>query len=200
MKKKGMLLFGLVVVMLFTSCGTEDKSGRSFVKKEVPKENPMQLSAEKETEVSIESESEEAVNSEQNDEGQQIDAEEKNYEEEQEENVVESDSSENDTEENEKQEETDVSDASSGAVNPELKAFLDEYEAFMDEYVEFMEKYNDSGYSVEMLSDYLKMMDRYADFAETADKYDSEEMSAADAAYYIEVTSRVSKKMLEVAY
>lgn len=97
-------------------------------------------------------------------------------------------------------EKTEAADTSSGDVDSDLKAFLDEYEAFMDEYVEFMKKYKESGSSVEMLSDYMTMMQRYADFASAAEKYNSEEMSAADAAYYLDVTTRISKKMLEVAY
>lgn len=96
--------------------------------------------------------------------------------------------------------EEETADRSSGEVNPDLKAFLDEYEAFMDDYVAFMKKYKESGSSAEMLSDYMTMMQRYADFASAAEKYNSEEMSAADAAYYLEVTTRISKKMLEVAY
>ena len=197
MKKKGMLLLGLVVVLLFTSCGSKEKPARSVVSEESKNENSMLLSTEMEMAVPADSESEESVNDEIYDEEQQIDAEEKNNETEQKEDVVEFDASESETEKNETQEETD---ASSGVVDPGLKAFLDEYEAFMDEYVEFMKKYKDSGNSAEMLSDYLKMMERYAGFAEAAEKYDSDEMSAVDAAYYIEVTSRVSKKMLEVAY
>lgn len=96
--------------------------------------------------------------------------------------------------------EEETADISSGEVNPDLKAFLDEYEAFMDDYVEFMKKYTESGSSVEMLSDYMTMIQRYADFASAAEKYNPEEMSAADAAYYLDVTTRISKKMLEVAY
>lgn len=96
--------------------------------------------------------------------------------------------------------EEEAAGISSGDVDPDLKAFLDEYEAFMDDYVAFMKKYKESGSSVEMLSDYMAMMQRYADFASAAEKYNSEEMSAADAAYYLDVTNRVSKKMLEVAY
>lgn len=104
------------------------------------------------------------------------------------------------SDESDEGENTESADTSSGDVNPDLKAFLDEYEAFMNDYVEFMKKYKESGSSVEMLSDYMTMMQRYADFASAAEKYNSEEMSAADAAYYLDVTTRISKKMLEVAY
>ena len=91
-------------------------------------------------------------------------------------------------------------EAASSEVTPELKAFLDEYEAFFDEYIEFMKKYNSSGDTVSLMSDYLQMLEKYTSFTEAIEKYDSEEMNAADRAYYIEVTTRVSKKLLETAY
>lgn len=87
--------------------------------------------------------------------------------------------------------------AASTEVTPELKAFLNEYEAFFDEYIEFMKKYNSSGDTVSLMSDYLQMLEKYTSFTEAAEKYDSEEMNDADRAYYIEVTTRVSKKLLE---
>ena len=82
-------------------------------------------------------------------------------------------------------------------MDPDLKAFLDEYEAFMYDYIEFMDKYENSDDVFSMLDDYTKMMTKYAEFAKALEKYDEDEMSAADAAYYLEVTNRVNQKMLE---
>lgn len=84
-------------------------------------------------------------------------------------------------------------------VDPELKAFLDSYEAFMDEYVAFMKKYNsDTDNAISMLADYSKIMARYTEFATAIDKYDSDEMSVADAKYYLDVVNRCNQKMLDV--
>lgn len=85
------------------------------------------------------------------------------------------------------------------SVNPDIKLFLDEYEAFMDEYIDFMEKYQNSDNTMEMLADYSDIMQRYADFTKSIAQYDSDKMSAADTAYYLEVTSRINKKLLDVA-
>jgi hypothetical protein len=85
-----------------------------------------------------------------------------------------------------------------GGVDPDLKAFLDSYEEFVDQYVEFMKKYNsDPGNMVSMLGEYSEMMQKYADFADDLDKYDSDNMSTEDYKYYIEVTTRCAQKMLE---
>lgn len=90
---------------------------------------------------------------------------------------------------------------STGGVDPQLKAALDEYEAFIDEYVSFMKKYqSDPGNALGMIADYSGMLARLAEFTEKIDRYDTGEMSAADYAYYIEVVTRVEKKMLDVAY
>ena len=88
---------------------------------------------------------------------------------------------------------------STGGVDPELKAFLDSYEDYIDEYVDFMKKYNsDPNNMLSMLGEYGDMMQKYADFAEALDQYDSDNMSAADYKYYIEVTTRCTQKMLEI--
>ena len=85
-------------------------------------------------------------------------------------------------------------------VNPELVAFLDEYEAFMDEYVEFMIEYKNAKDVSGMLSDYAEIMVEYVDFANALEQYDPDEMSPVDAAYLLEVSARISQKMLEAAY
>lgn len=85
------------------------------------------------------------------------------------------------------------------SVTPELKEFLDSYESFIDEYIAFMQKYEDSNDSLSMLSDYSSMMSKYADFAQKVDAYNADEMSVADAAYYLEVIDRVNQKLINAS-
>ena len=90
-------------------------------------------------------------------------------------------------------------DTKTGGVDPELKAFLDSYEEFVDEYVEFMKNYMANPLDVgSMLGDYTDMMTKLADFETKLDKYDTDDMSTEDAAYYLEVTTRCTQKMLGV--
>lgn len=84
-------------------------------------------------------------------------------------------------------------------LDPEFKAAMDSYEEFMDEYVAFMKKYKENPTDQGLLADYAKIMGQYADFTENFAKWEDEEMNAAETAYYIEVQSRVTKKLLEVA-
>ena len=96
-----------------------------------------------------------------------------------------------------KEEKTDPSatDDSTG-VDPDLRAFLDEYEEFMDKYIEFMQKYENSSNTAAMFADYTA---KYASFTEKLDRYDSDTMSAADSAYYLEVVTRVNQKLTAAA-
>ncbi len=98
----------------------------------------------------------------------------------------------------EKTEEQPQETEQASGVDPDLKEFLDSYEEFVDQYVEFMKKYNsDPNNMVSMLGEYGEMMQKYADFADKVDKYNSDNMSTEDYKYYIEVTTRCAQKMLE---
>ena len=90
---------------------------------------------------------------------------------------------------------------SDNEIRPEVKEFLDAYEACMDEYVDFMQKYlnADSTSAVAMLGDYYGILARYTEFAEKLDTFDESELNNAELAYYLEVTGRVSRKLLSVA-
>ena len=85
------------------------------------------------------------------------------------------------------------------AIDPEFKAAMDSYEEFMDEYVAFMKKYKANPSDLSLLTDYANYMSKYADFVEDFEKWENEEMNAAETAYYIDVQARVSKKLLEAA-
>lgn len=85
-------------------------------------------------------------------------------------------------------------------LSDDFKAAMDSYEEFMDEYCEFMKKYSESdGTDVSLLTDYADYMSKYAKFVEDFEKWESEDLNAAETAYYIDVQARVSKKLLEVA-
>lgn len=86
-------------------------------------------------------------------------------------------------------------------IRPEVKEFLDAYEACMDEYVAFMQRYMnaDATDMVSMMGDYYSIMNRYAEFAEKLNELDQSKLTDEETAYYIDVTSRVSQKLLYVA-
>ena len=87
-----------------------------------------------------------------------------------------------------------------GEIRSELKEFLDSYEAFMDEYVDFMKRYQnaDMNSMMSMIGEYSQILSKYADFEEKVDALDESTMSTAELSYYLEVTNRVSQKLLSV--
>ncbi|MBP5594715.1 MAG: hypothetical protein J6Y02_04975, partial [Pseudobutyrivibrio sp.] len=84
------------------------------------------------------------------------------------------------------------------SVDPKLVEFLDSYEEFVDEYVDFMEKYTANPSDVTLMSEYADMLEEYNDFSKALSKYDTNKMSSEDANYYLEVTTRCYRKMVNV--
>ena len=48
-----------------------------------------------------------------------------------------------------------------------------------------------------MLIEYAELMEKYAQYTKEMDDIDESELSAAESAYYLEVNSRILKKMGE---
>lgn len=84
-------------------------------------------------------------------------------------------------------------------LDPDFKAAMDSYEAFIDEYVAFMKKYSENPSDLGLIADYANYISKYAEMVEDFNKWEDEELTAEEFAYYIEVQSRVSSKLLEIA-
>ncbi len=50
-----------------------------------------------------------------------------------------------------------------------------------------------------MMSDYAEYMKQYADYMEKLDEVNTDDLSAADLAYYTEVQARIMKKLAEIS-
>lgn len=96
--------------------------------------------------------------------------------------------------------ETDNADsANETGLRPDFKAAMDSYEAFMGEYCDFMAAYSETPSDLALIAKYATYLEKYTKLAEDFDKWNSEDMNAAEVAYYAEVQARVSKKLLEVS-
>ncbi len=84
-------------------------------------------------------------------------------------------------------------------VTISFKEMLDEYESFMDEYCDFMKKYKNSDNMKGMMKEYSEYLERYNEFVKKVDQVDEKSLSKSDLDYYIEVTTRVSKKLMELS-
>lgn len=85
-------------------------------------------------------------------------------------------------------------------MRPEFKKAMDSYEVFFDEYIAFMNKYAASdGSDLTLLADYAAYMSKYADMMADFEAWDDADMNTTEAAYYLEVQTRINQKLLEVA-
>ena len=86
-------------------------------------------------------------------------------------------------------------------VDPEFKAALDQYEAFINGYCDFLEAYlkADTDTQLSMMEDYATWMSQYAEVMDAVRTLDAcqDEMTPAQLSYYVEVTARVSQRMIE---
>ena len=82
-------------------------------------------------------------------------------------------------------------------IRPEFKEAMDSYEVFFDEYITFMKKYKESSNAASMITDYTNYMTKYADTMNKMNALADGELSTAESAYYIEVTARINKKLID---
>lgn len=87
----------------------------------------------------------------------------------------------------------------STGIRPEVKEFLDSYESFMNEYADFMEKYNNSSDVASMMKDYTTYMTKYADFTQKYEDLGDDDLNDEELKYYVDVQSRVTKRLIDVA-
>ena len=95
-----------------------------------------------------------------------------------------------------KQESKSIADT--GVVTPSFKEMMDSYEAFFDEYIAFMKRYKDNPSDLGLIGEYADYMTKYSDYMGKLSAVDTDDLSAADLAYYTEVHARILKKMGEV--
>lgn len=89
-------------------------------------------------------------------------------------------------------------EANSEQVSADFKETMDEYEEFFDEYAEFMAGYKDAGSPSDMLSEYTDYMSQYGEVMAAIGNLDQKSLSAADAAYLIEVQGRITSKIASI--
>lgn len=84
-------------------------------------------------------------------------------------------------------------------LSPEFKAAMDAYESFYDEYCAFMKKYKENPSDFSLLTQYANIMEEAVKVDATFKKWNDENLNDAEVQYYLEVQSRVLKKIAEVS-
>lgn len=89
--------------------------------------------------------------------------------------------------------------AKTEGLRPEFKEAMDSYEAFYDDYCDFMKEYEENPSDLKMLTEYTKMMEQLTEMNEKFDAWQDEDLNDEELEYYIDVNTRITKKLLEVA-
>jgi len=97
------------------------------------------------------------------------------------------------------EESSNETETGSGVLSPEFKKTMDDYEAWFDHYCEVMKKYQDDPSDLELLSEMSELIAEEGTMFDEMENMDESEMNTAELAYYLEVTARIEKKLLEVA-
>lgn len=94
---------------------------------------------------------------------------------------------------------TESNDKTGSSMSADFKAAMDSYEAFFDEYIAFMKKYEETdGSDLSLLADYAQYLSKYSEYMSDLEKWENEDLNTAEAAYYLQVQSRINQKLLEV--
>ena len=98
----------------------------------------------------------------------------------------------------EEPEEIPEEESSEALLSPEFKKTMDDYEDWFDHYCEVMKKYQENPSDLALLSEMTDLITEETEMLDQMNSMDQSEMNTAELAYYIEVTARIEKKLLEV--
>lgn len=85
-------------------------------------------------------------------------------------------------------------------LSSDFKKTMDDYEEWFNHYCDVMKKYKNNPSDLSVLSEYYSLVSELSDMQENLDNMDQSEMTKEELDYYIEVTARIEKKLLDVAY
>lgn len=94
-------------------------------------------------------------------------------------------------------EETQAETAASG-LRPEFLKAMDTYEAFYDEYCALMKQYKANPTDLSLLTKYMNMLSKLEDIDSAFKAWDSNDLNAEELKYYLDVTARIQKKMIDL--
>lgn len=84
-------------------------------------------------------------------------------------------------------------------LRPEFKEAMDSYEAFYDEYCDFMVKYKANPTDMKLITEYGDMLIKLSQMQEAFDAWEDEDLNDAELKYYLEVTNRITQKLIDIA-
>lgn len=91
-----------------------------------------------------------------------------------------------------------ATEADPTGIRPEFKEAMDAYEAFYDEYCTFIEDYKKNPTDLSLLGKYAGMLSKMEEIDRKFNAWDESEMSSEELKYYLEVNTRIQKRMIDL--
>ncbi len=83
-------------------------------------------------------------------------------------------------------------------VRPEFKEAMDSYESFYNDYCEFLENYEENATDLTWINQYTELLSKAAEMDEKFAAWDETEMSKEELKYYLEVSNRITQRLIDV--
>lgn len=84
-------------------------------------------------------------------------------------------------------------------MRPTFLEAMNSYEAFYDEYCAFMKEYKEDPTNLTLIGKYTELLEKLTEMDEKFAAWENNDLNDAELTYYLEVNSRVVKKLLETA-
>lgn len=84
-------------------------------------------------------------------------------------------------------------------MRPEFVEAMNNYEEFYDKYCEFMKTYSNNTSDFELLTEYYSLLIELEEMDRAFEAWEDEELNNIEQKYYLEVTNRITKKLLEIS-
>lgn len=84
-------------------------------------------------------------------------------------------------------------------ISKEFKDAMDSYEQYIDEYIAFMKNYSDNKSDLSLIKQYATMLQKYQKASNDFDKWNDKDLNKEEQKYYVDVQTRVNKKLANAA-
>ena len=100
------------------------------------------------------------------------------------------------SEETDEESEENADDSSEG-IRPEFKKAMDDYEDFYDKYCKLLKDYQNNPTDMKLMADYMEALGKAEELDKSFEAWDGN-LNNEELKYYLEVQTRVQKKMIDI--
>ena len=89
-------------------------------------------------------------------------------------------------------------ETTASGLRPEFKQAMDSYESFYNEYVDLLKQYKANPTDFSILTKYMSMLSKVEEIDAAFKAWDSSDMTSEELKYYLEVSTRIQKKLVDL--